>query len=584
MLAKLIAYGPDRHERRSSGSPALETFRIDGVPHEPAAPAAHRARRDLPCRLYHDRVSHRTRELSCSRIPQASPKKHSCSRSARCLGSARVAHRDVGIPVRLHGRTAPRSRSTGSRNGGRCEAGSAAAISRARCRSRWGDRIVVRGADGRCAGRAPSVPGRRRGHLRRRRRYRFPVRARRPRSTAGEAGGGFGSAIVSRCPARSSKWRSRRATPSLERDLLLVLEAMKMEHRIEATRDGVIKSVAVAPGRSSPAAPRSWRWRDERGDYGRPGITASHGALSTRPCPDASKSARWGRATACRTKPASSPTADKIRYIDLLSASGLALIETTSFVRPSSIPQLTDAEAVMAGIERRPGVTYLCLVPNMRGFERAKAAGVRAARRLHRGLGEFTKRNINMTIDESLATFRDVVAAARPTACGCAATSRPPSDAPIEGRFRSRCRPRRDALAEMGIDEISIGDTIGVATPNQVVDLRRPLQAHMPVERLAMHFHDTRGTALANVLAALQMNVAIFDSSSGGARRLPVRARRDRKLRDRRSPVHAARHGHRNRRRARSRPRRLALHRGRLGSRRRIASLSRARSARLARA
>jgi len=211
------------------------------------------------------------------------------------------------------------------------------------------------------------------------------------------------------------------------------------------------------------------------------------------------------------------PTQAKIRYIDLLSASGLPLIEATSFVRPDAIPQLNDAEAVMAGIERRPGVVYPCLVPNMRGFDRARAAGVRAIAVFTAASETFTKRNINMTIAESLAVFRQVVDAARhddmwvrayiSTAFGC----------PYEGAVAPESVVRvADALAEMGVDELSIGDTIGVATPNQVVDVCAALQEHLPVERLAMHFHDTRGTALANVLAALQMNVAIFDSSSAG--------------------------------------------------------------------
>ncbi len=210
-------------------------------------------------------------------------------------------------------------------------------------------------------------------------------------------------------------------------------------------------------------------------------------------------------------------TADKIRYIDLLSAAGLPLIETTSFVRPSAIPQLTDAEAVMAGIARRPGVTYLCLAPNLRGLERARAAGVRAIAVFTAASEAFARRNINMTIDESLATFREVVRGARgegmwvrgyvSTAFGCPYEG----DVPLENVVRVTT-----ALADMGVDEISIGDTIGVATPNQVVEVAGALQTQMPVERLAMHFHDTRGTALANVVAALQMNVEIFDSSSGG--------------------------------------------------------------------
>ncbi len=210
-------------------------------------------------------------------------------------------------------------------------------------------------------------------------------------------------------------------------------------------------------------------------------------------------------------------TEDKIQYIDLLSASGLAVIETTSFVRASAIPQLSDAEAVMAGIERRSGVTYLCLTPNMRGYDRARAAGVNAIAVFTAASEAFTKRNINMTIDESLATFRDVVKAARSesvwvrgyisTAFGCPYQG----DVPVDDVVRVA-----NALAEMGVDEISIGDTIGVGTPNQVVEIAGALQTQMPVERLAMHFHDTRGTALANVMAALQMQVAIFDSSSGG--------------------------------------------------------------------
>jgi len=210
-------------------------------------------------------------------------------------------------------------------------------------------------------------------------------------------------------------------------------------------------------------------------------------------------------------------TSDKIRFIDLLSLSGLATIETTSFVRPDAIAQLTDAEAVMAGIERRPGVTYLCLTPNMRGFERARAAGVRAIAVFTAASEAFAKANINMTIDESIAGFRDVVKAARSegifvrgyvsTAFGC----------PYEGAVAVDAVVRvANALAELGVDEISIGDTIGVATPNGVVAVAGALQAHMPVERLAMHFHDTRGGALANVVAALQMNVAIFDASAGG--------------------------------------------------------------------
>jgi isopropylmalate/homocitrate/citramalate synthase len=240
-------------------------------------------------------------------------------------------------------------------------------------------------------------------------------------------------------------------------------------------------------------------------------------ALSLSTLPVRVKICEMGPRDGLQNEPGVVATADKIRYVDLLSAAGLPLIETTSFVRPNAIPQLTDAEAVMAGIARRPGVTYLCLAPNLRGLARARAAGARAIAVFTAASESFTRRNINMTIDESLATFREVVRAARgegmwvrgyvSTAFGCPYEG----DVPLENVVRVTL-----ALADMGVDEISIGDTIGVGTPNQVVEIAGALQTQMPVERLAMHFHDTRGTALANVVAALQMNVEIFDSSSGG--------------------------------------------------------------------
>jgi hydroxymethylglutaryl-CoA lyase len=210
-------------------------------------------------------------------------------------------------------------------------------------------------------------------------------------------------------------------------------------------------------------------------------------------------------------------TADKLRYIDLLTRSGEQLIETTSFVSPKAIPQMADAAEVMAGIERRDGVSYLVLTPNLRGLARAVDAGARAVAVFTAATESFTKRNINMTIDESLATFGEVVRAAKgeglwvrgyvSTAFGC----------PYEGKVAPDAVVRvADALATMGCDEISIGDTIGVGTPNQVFEVVERVRAVVPLERVAMHFHDTRGTALANIVAALEAGVAIFDASSGG--------------------------------------------------------------------
>jgi isopropylmalate/homocitrate/citramalate synthase len=210
-------------------------------------------------------------------------------------------------------------------------------------------------------------------------------------------------------------------------------------------------------------------------------------------------------------------TADKIRYIDLLSGSGERLIETTSFVSPKAIPQMSDAAEVMAGIERRDDVTYLVLTPNLRGLSRAVEAGARAVAVFTAATESFTKRNINMTIEESLATFGEVVRAAKgdglwvrgyvSTAFGC----------PYEGKVAPDAVVRVvGALTAMGCDEISIGDTIGVGTPNQVFEVVERVRTVAPLERIALHFHDTRGTALANIVAALEAGVAIFDASSGG--------------------------------------------------------------------
>ncbi|GAC1497370.1 MAG: hydroxymethylglutaryl-CoA lyase [Vulcanimicrobiaceae bacterium] len=240
-------------------------------------------------------------------------------------------------------------------------------------------------------------------------------------------------------------------------------------------------------------------------------------ALSLGALPPRVKIVEMGPRDGLQNHPALVSTSDKLRYVDLLSASGLAAIETTSFVRPGAVPQLDDADAVMAQLDRRPGVTYLCLVPNARGLDRARAAGARAIAVFTAASESFVQRNIAMTIDGSLAAFTAVVRDARrdgmwvrgyvSTAFGC----------PFEGHVPVENVVRvASALAEMGVDEISIGDTIGVATPRGVVAVAGALQAHMPVERLAMHFHDTRGTALANVVTALQMQIATFDASAGG--------------------------------------------------------------------
>jgi hydroxymethylglutaryl-CoA lyase len=210
-------------------------------------------------------------------------------------------------------------------------------------------------------------------------------------------------------------------------------------------------------------------------------------------------------------------TADKVRYIDLLSESGLPLIEATSFVSPKAIPQLADAAEVFTRIRKRAGVRYPVLTPNVKGLERAKAAGADAIAVFTAASEAFTKRNINMTIDESIETFRDVVRNAKEnnmwvrgyvsTAFGSPFGDKVTPDMVVDVSRK---------LLDMGCDEISIGDTIGVGVPSQVDELVPALNREIPIEKIAFHFHDTRGTALANVYAALQHGISIFDSSSGG--------------------------------------------------------------------
>ena len=212
------------------------------------------------------------------------------------------------------------------------------------------------------------------------------------------------------------------------------------------------------------------------------------------------------------------PTEQKIQFIALLAESGLSVVEATSFVSPRAIPQLSDANAVMSALRGQHETSYPVLVPNMKGMERALAAGVGAISVFTAASESFTRHNINTTIEESLANFRPVVELARQehipvrgyisTVFGC----------PYEGAVDPyRVLDVAQKLFEMGIEEVSLGDTIGVANPLQVVQvLDLLLQHNIPVEKLAVHFHDTRGTALANVLASLQAGVTVIDSSAGG--------------------------------------------------------------------
>ncbi len=213
------------------------------------------------------------------------------------------------------------------------------------------------------------------------------------------------------------------------------------------------------------------------------------------------------------------PTEQKIQFISMLAEAGLPVVEATSFVSPRAIPQLSDAGAVMAGLRRLPSTQYPVLVPNLKGMERALAAGVRSIAVFTAASESFTRHNINATIAESLTNFRPVVALAQQKGVSVRGYISTVFGCPYEGAVApQQVLTVAQALLEMGVDDLSLGDTIGVATPNQVVDVLSLLltDGAIPVERLAVHFHDTRGTALANVLMALQLGISIVDSSAGG--------------------------------------------------------------------
>src|SRR6266516_990813 len=213
------------------------------------------------------------------------------------------------------------------------------------------------------------------------------------------------------------------------------------------------------------------------------------------------------------------PTEQKIEFIQMLAEAGFAVVEATSFVSPRAIPQLSDASDVMAGLTRLPKTSYPVLVHNMKGMERALAAGVRTIAVFTAASESFTRHNINATIAESLANFRPVVALAQQEGVAVRGYISTVFGCPYEGAVAPhQVLSVAQALLETGIGELSLGDTIGVATPNQIVDVLGLLlsEGAIPVERLAVHFHDTRGTALANVLIALQMGISIVDSSAGG--------------------------------------------------------------------
>ena len=210
-------------------------------------------------------------------------------------------------------------------------------------------------------------------------------------------------------------------------------------------------------------------------------------------------------------------TAAKIELIDRLTATGLRSIEATSFVSPKWVPQLADAADVYAGITRKPGVHYPVLVPNEQGYERARAAGAVEVAVFTAASEAFNQKNINASIDESIERFRPVLERAQAdgvrvrgyvsTVLGCPYQG----EVPVADVVRVAKR-----LHAMGCYEISLGDTIGVGTPVKAAAMLRAVAADVPMPALAVHFHDTYGQALANILACLEEGVAVIDAAVSG--------------------------------------------------------------------
>ena len=210
-------------------------------------------------------------------------------------------------------------------------------------------------------------------------------------------------------------------------------------------------------------------------------------------------------------------TADKIAFINRLADAGHSTIEVSAFVSPKWVPQMADASEVCAGIERRQGVRYTALVPNLTGLARARDARVDEIAIFPAASETFSQRNINQTIDQALAAARTVCDEARTSGLPVRAYLSVSFGCPFEGPVpASRVIDLTERLLDAGAYEVSVSDTIGVAHPRQVTELLGEMTTRIPAGKIALHFHDTRGTALVNVYAGLGAGVSTYDASAGG--------------------------------------------------------------------
>ncbi len=218
-----------------------------------------------------------------------------------------------------------------------------------------------------------------------------------------------------------------------------------------------------------------------------------------------------------QNEPLQVSTEHKIALIDRLSDTGLTVIEAASFVSPKAVPQMSDAAAVLTGIKRRPGVSYPVLVPNLKGVEFSLDADVEEISLFAAASETFSQRNINCSVDQSLERFAEVAALALPRGIRMRGYVSCVAGCPYEGKVApEQVAMVADRLLQLGCYEISLGDTIGVGTPGQIRDLLGLVAVRVEKKRLAVHFHDTYGQALANILAALQEGISVVDSSVAG--------------------------------------------------------------------
>ena len=211
------------------------------------------------------------------------------------------------------------------------------------------------------------------------------------------------------------------------------------------------------------------------------------------------------------------PLEGKKRLIEALISAGLKRIELTSFVSPRWVPQLADAEELAQSLQAPPGVSFSALCPNATGFERAKACGLREIAVFMSASETHNQKNTNKSIAKSLDVFREVVPPARDAGMRVRAYVSTVWGCPYEGKVDpQRALEITRHLVELGCYQVSLGDTIGVGTPLQTRNIVELFLAELPAEKIALHFHDTRGTALANVLVGLELGVRDFDASVGG--------------------------------------------------------------------